>query len=128
MGAPEYSAWREYGFDYVTLQPNFAFHNTSAGQRFADVASIMSANELGVELELPDYIRNPQVASWQDSFTTYLDHVSAWPQSPMKTYYFGNAFVNTFAANASNFEFYQQLYYFVKGNYTAVTAATATAK
>ena len=83
---PEYAAWRDYGFDYVTLQPNFAFHNTSAGQRFADVAQVMKENHLGVELELPDYIRNPQVASWQESFTTYLDHVSAWPQSPMKTY------------------------------------------
>ena len=111
--------WRALGFDFVTLQPNFAFHNSSADERFASVKALATNLTLGVELELPDYVRNPTVKDWRESFDAYLAHVNAWAKQGsgrlMRSYYYGNAFVTSFATNATNFEYYERLYRFVKG-------------
>jgi hypothetical protein len=108
--------WRELGFDFVSLQPNYAFHNTTE-KRFDDVRALASQHQLGVELELANYVRNPNVKDWQTSFSSYLDHVSSWKGAIMRAYYNGNVFVNDFAANSSHFSFYTKLYEFVKGTY-----------
>ena len=67
------ASWRELGFDFVTLQPNFAFHNSSADERFAVVKELALNLSLGVELELPDYVRNPTVKNWQASFNACVN-------------------------------------------------------
>lgn len=185
------ASWRELGFDFVTLQPNFAFHNSSADERFAVVKELALNLSLGVELELPDYVRNPTVKNWQASFNAcvnaclfffraplaqcavpqcavrtrrhdsgalppfdalcrrcvtcltrarslahshahrrYVEHVDAWRLSGaiMRTYYYGNAFVHSFAANKSTFPFYKRLHAFVKGEADSGTVALVGAE
>lgn len=120
FGSPGgHTAWRAHGFDAVALQPNYAFHNSSAATRFAAVAEQATELCMGVEMELPMYTRNPQVKNWQTSFTTYLDMATAWgfgSSHAYRAYYMGNAFVEM-AANASLTGFYDRLYWFVKGTY-----------
>jgi hypothetical protein len=108
--------WRTLGFDFVTLQPNFAFHNSSADERFATVKALATNYTLGVELELPDYVRNPTVKDWRASFDAYIEHINEWSGSGriMRSYYYGNAFVASFATNTTNFAYYERLYSFVK--------------
>ena len=176
------ASWREFGFDFVTLQPNFAFHNSSADERFAEVKGLALNLSLGVELELPNYVRNPTVKNWQASFNAcvifcfvlfcflisrselqhvrehvlftrrlrlrcvasltraralarfecrrYVQHVNAWrPHGRiMRTYYYGNAFVHSFAANQSTFPFYKRLHAFVKGEADNGTVVLAGAE
>lgn len=111
---PWLAKWRSLGFDYVMLQPNYAFHNTSL-KRFEEVRHLAETDEIGVELELASYVRNPQAGGWRTSFAAYIEHISKWQGSIMRAYYNGNTFVNVFASNSSDFAYYQQLYSFVKG-------------
>ena len=57
FSAENYDAWQKLGFDFATMQPNFAFRNTTTS-RFADVANMTSTYHLGVEMELPLAVRN----------------------------------------------------------------------
>ena len=94
--------WRAAGFDFATLQPNYAFYNVDA-QRFANTSAAMAAFGLGVELELPLVVRNEDIGcNSTTSFYAYLDHaaelgwyVPAGASGPgaLKTWYNGNDFV-----------------------------------
>ena len=65
--------WRELGFDFATLQPNYAFYDVTT-QRFANTSAAMSALGLGVEMELPMVVRNELIgANSTTSFYAYLD-------------------------------------------------------
>jgi hypothetical protein len=46
----------------------------------------------------------------------------------MRTYYYGNAFVHSFAANQSTFPFYKRLHAFVKGEADNGTVVLAGAE
>ena len=60
-GDPHTGQWKELGFDFATLQPNYAFNNVSAKERFPAIHDLADNFALGVELELDINIRNPQV-------------------------------------------------------------------
>lgn len=87
--------WKSFGFDAATLQPNFAFYNSTL-QRFAEVNETISNASLGVEMELSLAVRNPWI---QDNATTsFYDYVAAareyhWATNAFKTYYNGNDFI-----------------------------------
>ena len=73
--------WRELGFDFATLQPNYAFYDVTT-QRFANTSAAMSALGLGVEMELPMVVRNELIgANSTTSFYAYLDAAVqlGWP-------------------------------------------------
>lgn len=111
------SQWKEAGFDFATLQPNYAFSNSTL-ERFKEVANISSTLQMGIEMELPLGIRNHNVKNWQQSF---LDYASAAYQyrylwTALKTYYDGNDFTQM-ATNSNDYPFYEKLYWIVKGTY-----------
>ena len=72
-----------------------------------------------------------RTGGWQGNFKAYVSEVERWHDSVMRTYYYGNVFVDVFAANSTTFEYYTKLYRFVKGirgaNASVPTAATAVA-
>ena len=117
-GDPHTGRWRQLGFDWVTLQPNFAFNNVSASQRFPAIKALASNFTLGVEMELPFHIRNPQANGWEGNFDTYLERVRNWEKESgthvMKSYYYGNVYVHYYAHNASLFKYYKNLFNFIK--------------
>ena len=84
----------ELGFDFVTLQPNFAFHN-STRQRFANVSEIMDAQRWGVEMELPLTVRNGDIPGLNSttSFYAYMDAAAqlGWVTGALKTFYCAGA-------------------------------------
>ena len=115
--------WRDIGFDFVTLQPNWAFANVPPGlnaeQKFALVANASECLGLGVEMELPMQIApasmsNPLAGNWTDSFDAYAAasrHYN-WSGRAMRTWYYGNSF------NQMRFEapaYYMKLYTLVTG-------------
>ena len=57
-GTPWLDQWEDLGFDYVTLQPNYAFNNVTAADRFGVVRELAVKNRLGVEIEIPNGVRN----------------------------------------------------------------------
>ena len=118
-GDPHTARWKELGFDFATLQPNYAFNNVSADVRFPAIKKLIDEAHVGVELEISPGVRNPQAGGWRGNFDTYLQTVNAWQAeagSIMRTYYYGNMFVAEYAmGNASNFEYYTRLWNFVKG-------------
>jgi hypothetical protein len=118
-GDPHTGRWKELGFDFATLQPNYAFNNVSADKRFSAIKDLTKNFSLGIEMELPNSIRNPQAGGWENSFWTYLERVRDWERESgthiMKTYYYGNVFVNYYAQNTSYFAFYTKLFNYIKG-------------
>ena len=116
-GDPHTAKWKELGFDFATLQPNYAFNNVSADVRFPAIKKLIDSANVGIELEINVGIRNPQAGGWEGNFQTYLDRVNGWMSesgSIMRTYYYGNVFVTDYASNSSMFSFYTKLYEFVK--------------
>ena len=80
--AAGWSDWRSLGFDVATMQPNWAFHShpglNNSAELFAKVANDTSCAGMGVEMELPLSVRNPQIPklSWRSSFDTCECHSS----------------------------------------------------
>jgi len=109
--------WKEIGFDAVTMQPNYAFYDSGV-ERFEQTANMCVQYRMGVEMELPLYKRNPRIADWKESFKAYMDAAVKYRfmWAAMLTYYYGNAFV-TMATTPDIREFYEKIYWFVKGTY-----------
>jgi len=106
--AEGWQSWQELGFDFATLQPNWAFHShvvsnhtLTKDELFARVANDTHCHGLGVEMELPLSVRNPQILneSWRASFDAYTNASKehGWGKT-MRTYYYGNDFVLMAAA------------------------------
>lgn len=94
ISTPNYQ--KLWGFDFVTIQPNFAFINITEN-RFFEVSTLMSKNNCGVEMEMPiDGVFNHLIN--EDpvrSFYAYLNAANKydWKTKALKTFYFGNDFV-----------------------------------
>jgi len=108
--------WRDLGFDCVMLQPNFAFYDVTV-QRFSEVDKIMRRLNLTVEMELPDYVRNPNLKDWKQSFIIYLNAslFHGWSNLSPISYYYGNAFYKMYRDEKA---YYDLLYKYVKGTLT----------
>lgn len=111
-------SWRSLGFDYVMLQPNFAFYDVGL-ERFRDVDKRIRALGIGVEMELPLYKRNPRLEDWKQSFILYLDASIKynWSNLPLISYYYGNDFIKM-GKNSSLRTYYKFVYDHVTGNLT----------
>jgi hypothetical protein len=91
--------WRALGFDFATLQPNYAFYDVTT-QRFANTSAAMAALGLGVEMEVPMTVRNTLIdKNSTQSFYAYLDAAVelGWSvpggngtSGALKTWYSGN--------------------------------------
>ena len=110
--------WRDIGFDFVTLQPNWAFANVPAGldakHKFALVANASECLGLGVEMELPMVVRNPMAGNWTESFDAYAGASRRynWSERAMRTWYYGNSF-NQMRSESP--VYYAKLYQLVTG-------------
>ena len=110
--------WRDIGFDFVTLQPNWAFANVPPGlnaqQKFALVANQTQCLGLGVEMELPMAVRNPLAGTWTQSFDAYAaaSRRYNWGTRAMRTWYYGNSFNQMRQASP---EYHAKLYELVTG-------------
>jgi len=116
--APGVDNWREIGFDVVTMQPNYAFYDCGL-DRFERTAEICYQYGMGVEMELPLYgTHNPRISDWKESFETYMAAgvKYGFMTKAVLTYYYGNAFV-TMATTPGLREYYEEIYWFVKGTY-----------
>ena len=102
--------WRSYGFDFITIQPNFAFNDVGV-ERFAKVNALMLNDTAGVEMELPLTVRNSHIH--KNATTSFFDYLHAakqykWQKGAIKTYYLGNDFV--IMANAVQGTAYAEMY------------------
>ena len=52
-GTPWLDRWDQLGFDYVTLQPNFAFNNVTAADRFGVVRELAVNNRQSLPHSAP---------------------------------------------------------------------------
>jgi len=117
--AGQAAQWRGAGFDFATLQPNYAFYDVTT-QRFANTSAAMAALGLGVEMELPLTVRNELIdCNSTTSFYEYLDSAVelGWavaagaPGGALKTWYNANDFAYyARAARAGNESLAQRLF------------------
>ncbi|MBO3801103.1 MAG: DUF4855 domain-containing protein [Thermoproteota archaeon] len=113
FGAEGINRWKELGFDYVMLQPNFAFSNVDV-ERFSIVEKIMNNLSVSVEMELPTFVYNPKV-NWQESFVLYMYYSSIynWQKLPVISYFNGNQFSQLLYKKYK--PYYDLIYIHVKG-------------
>ena len=110
--------WVSYGFDFVTLQPNYAFQNATV-DRFEKVNDIISASVAGVEMELPLAVRNYLID--RNATTSFENYLSAavkynWVHAAIKTFYLANDFATmALSNNKTQLIMYDQLYRLVSG-------------
>lgn len=113
FGAEGINRWKELGFDYVMLQPNFAFSNVDI-DRFSIVEEIMNNLNVSVEMELPTFVYNPKV-NWKESFAlyTYYSSIYNWQKLPVISYFNGNQFSQILYKKYK--PYYDLIYMHVKG-------------
>src|SRR5262249_53484122 len=106
--------WRTYGFDRVSLQPNYAFKNVTT-QRFAQVDTLVkSAGLAGIEYEL-GASRNSTIASSADPELTnakaYFEQAitHGFTTKSLSTYYNGNV-IDGYATSGTHREIYDDLH------------------
>ncbi|MEM3808982.1 MAG: DUF4855 domain-containing protein [Thermoproteota archaeon] len=116
FNAQGYENWKELGFDYVMLQPNFAFYDLTV-QRFNEVTERIRKYNLTVEMELPMYTNNPNLRDWKQSFVIYLNAslFYKWNNLMPTSYYYANAFYQIYNSERA---YYDLLYKYVKGTLT----------
>ena len=88
-------AWREAGFDFVTLQPNSVFYDVTP-QSFSNTSAAMAEFALGVEMELPLDVRNADIGmNSTTNFYAYLGAARAlgWDAGALMSFYYANEFV-----------------------------------
>ena len=97
--------WTSLGFDFATLQPNYAFQNATL-DRFSVVNEFVDEYVGGIEMELPLVVRNPVIDhNATASFEAYVAacYEYGWSVDAIKTYYEGNDFA-TMAPNVKDAE------------------------
>jgi hypothetical protein len=115
--------WQELGFDFATLQPNWAFHShridnhtLTEAELFARVANDTKCRGMGIEMELPLAVRNPQIKneSWRASFNAYVSASRKynWGNQTIRTYYYGNDYVSMAQKDPA---YFKKLYHAVAG-------------
>ena len=116
--------WRELGFDSAMVQPNFAFYSSGL-ERFEAVDSRVRGSGLGVEMELPMYSRNPEVADWRESFLLYMwaSAEYGWEGLERISYYYGNDFVRM-SETPETKSLYDMVYMHAKGQLTTSSLPT----
>jgi hypothetical protein len=113
FGAEGVDKWQELGFDYVMLQPNFAFSNVDTN-RFSTVNEITKKLNISIEMELATFVYNPRV-TWQESFILYMYYSSLynWQDLPVLSYFNGNQFSQNLFKDYRTY--YDLVYMHVKG-------------
>lgn len=108
--------WTNYGFDYVTEQPNFAFNPVDT-LRFLQVNNdIKKYNIAGAEMEL--WNQPPESGnrlSALENANYYFDFAERfyWQGAPLITYYYGPV-IAEFASTDSLRHIYDRLYNFIR--------------
>lgn len=116
FAAQGYENWKDLGFDYAMLQPNFAFYDLTI-ERFKEVNERIKKYNLTVEMELPMYTDNPNLRDWKQSFVIYLNAslFYGWNRLIPTSYYYANAFYQIYSNEKP---YYDLLYKYVKGTLT----------
>jgi hypothetical protein len=137
FNAERIDQWRTLGFDYVMLQPNYAFRNVEK-ERFLETELKRRQNHINIEMELALYTRGrPESPAWENSFFEYLDAALKykWINLPMVGYYYANAYL-AMVSDTQKYPYYQLVYKLrhgtltksditkVKRNYSARTPAS----
>ncbi|AOT72091.1 DUF4855 domain-containing protein [Geosporobacter ferrireducens] len=119
FGSKGYEDWKDYGFDYVLLQPNFYAKEDPPKERMDNVAALARKHHLGVELEIDDKALYNRF--YYDLFYQQLDKASelGLDEKTTKAYYMGTKSILN--ANKSNIglvrKIYDDIYLWIKGTY-----------
>ena len=125
--APGYDRWRELGFDFVVMQPNYAFAGIPAGavvpdeDRLTQNSNSARALGLGVEMELPYRTATDPAARLR--LRLYLNHgvddLDGCMREAVRAYYQGYDDVAKLyrSENPDCNQLYDDLYRFHKGTY-----------
>ena len=125
--APGYDVWRDLGFDFVVMQPNFAFIKAPGGAvvpdegRLTDNAESCRALGLGVEMELDSQVATDpgQRLNLQLYLNHGVDDLDGYMTSAVRAYYQGYDFIAQLYRSdlpACN-RLYDDLYRFHKSTY-----------
>lgn len=112
-----FNMWKDLGFDYAIMQPNYAFENASQ-TRPTDAANLAKRFGLGVEIEINNNIRATDV---RQKFKDYLDQgiTADYMKDAVKAWYLGNLTLQEAyeSTDPQQREIYDNIYAFIKGTY-----------
>ena len=119
FGSKGYENWKDYGFDYVILQPNFYAKEDPPKERMDNVAALAGKHHLGIELEIDDKALYNRF--YYDLFYQQLDKASALDldEKTTKAYYMGTkSILNAYKSNIAPVrKIYDDIYLWIKGTY-----------
>ena len=121
FNAPGVTNWRDFGFDFVIMQPNYAFMDTGRNeQRLSEAAALCRKYNMGIEMELAYGVGT--TGTDRDNLSDYLNHGLASSDGYMSTvrgYYQGElAIADLYKSDLpANNALYRDLYLSHKGLY-----------
>ncbi|MEQ2129732.1 DUF4855 domain-containing protein [Caldanaerobacter subterraneus KAk] len=109
--------WKELGFDYAVMQPNYSFHDVGP-ERLEMAADIARRFGLGIEMELHWALQDPQYR-WR--FEQYMEYgiKKGYMTDSVKAWYLGTSSLQE-AFESKDPEIraiYDKIYAFIKGTY-----------
>lgn len=121
FNAPGIDRWRDLGFDFVVMQPNYAFMPAPRDeQRLAEAAALCRKYDMGIEMEVS--FGTLQSATDRDNLSDYLNYglpLAEGYMSAVHGYYQGTLDVGRMYASdlPANNRLYRDLYLFHKQQY-----------
>jgi hypothetical protein len=121
FNAPGVTNWRDFGFDFVIMQPNYAFMDAPRNeQRLSEAAALCRKYNMGIEMELAFQVLSN--GTDRGNLSDYLNHGLANSDGYMSTvrgYYQGELNVAELYHSdlPVNNALYRDLYEFHKGTY-----------
>lgn len=119
----------QLGFDFSTMQPNYAWHADASLDMFAKVGSAITNHYAdGAELEFPVAPLESPVSSggdWVANLQTYLDQAYSlgWSKTTLNSYYHGST-ISYMARATSDPQYraaYEKVYHFIKSTKSSMS-------
>ncbi len=113
--ATGFKEWKDYGFDSVCMQPNYAFNAEITSDRLADAAKIIQKYNMCIEIEI-----DGRAMSNAQYFNKYLDYLGkgieyGYMENSIHMYYeSGGLFATAYKSEGYGMLIYDYTYQFIK--------------
>ena len=124
--APGFREWKELGFDYAIMQPNYAFDANATTQRIDDCADLCKKYGLGLEMEFGG-ISDAYIAKFREYLTRGQQDGKGYQQDSLIAWYTSTDGIFQTSRDESGTRYiYEAMYEFFQGTETNMDPDTGT--
>ena len=110
-----FRSWKEFGFDYAIMQPNYAFDAAASADRIKDTAELCKRFGLGVEMEFGG-ISDKYISQFREYLRQGADDQLGYQNNSLIAWYTGTWAIHETSQNKDDTRYiYDAMYDFFRG-------------